>query len=188
MLERTLRDATAIASHPNEAPAEAATHFLDQIRAKIDTLHAQSRHGLWNIVIFLVFSMAALLVRDIHILEYFTENVRQILGAPPAPFLIHIVLAVSTISGLIIIGGRLANDAEPGKRWEQLGHRTAFYFFYFFSNALNEYFMIIFLTGLSVLLLEHYHTWSYFAKAIRHEKEMMKKVSLWPLIASGSNK
>lgn len=188
MLERTMRNATAIASHPKEAPSETATHFIDQIRTKIDALHALSRQGLWNIVIFLVVSMGALLVRDINILEYFAENVRQILGAPPAPFLIHIVLAVSTISGLIIIGGRLANDAEPGRRWEQLGHRTAFYFFYFFSNALNQYFIIIFLAGLSVLLLEHYHIWSHYAKAIRQEQEMMKKVSLWPLIASGSNK
>lgn len=188
MLERTLRDVTAIASHPKETPSEAATHFLDQIHAKIGALHAQSRHGLWNIVIFLICSMAALLIRDIHILDYFSESVRQVLGAPPAPFLIHIVLAVSTISGLIIIGGRLANDAEPGRRWEQLGHRTAFYFFYFFSNALNQYFLIIFLAGLAVLLLEHYHIWSHYAKAIRHEQEMMKKVSLWPLIASESNK
>lgn len=188
MLERTMRNVTAIASNPKEAPSEAAMHFIDQIRTKIDTLHAQSRHGLWNIVIFLIISMGALLVRDITVLEYFSENVRQILGAPPAPFLIHIVLAVSTISGLIIIGGRLANDAEPGRRWEQLGHRTAFYFFYFFSNGLSQSFMIIFLAGLSVLLLEHYHIWSHFAKAIRREQELMKKVSLWPLIASGSNK
>ena len=186
MLERTLRDATAIASHTKDTPSEAATHFLDQIKIKIDALHSQSRHGLWNITAFLLISIAALLCRDINILEFFSENARVILGAPPAPFLIHIVLAISTISGLIIISGRLANEAEPGRRWEQLAHRSAFYFFYFFSNALNQYFMVIFLAGLSVLLLEHYHIWSHYAKAIRHEKEMMKKVSLWPLIASGS--
>lgn len=188
MLERTMRDATAIASHSKETPSEAATHFLDQIQSKIEALHAQSRYGLWNILIFLIFSIAALMCRDINVLEYFSENVRQVLGAPPAPSLIHIVLAISTISGFIIIAGRVVNDAEPGRRWEQLGHRTAFYFFYFFSNALSHYFMIIFLAGLSVLLLEHYHIWTHYGKAIRHEKEMMKKISLWPLIASGWNK
>lgn len=137
---------------------------------------------------FLLISIAALLVRDFNILEALPEQLRVILGAPPAPYLIHIVLAVSTVSALIILGGRLAEGTGPGKNWEQLAHRSAFYFFYFFSNALDQFFLVVFTAGMVVLLLEHYHIWTFYAKAIRHEKELIKKISLWPLIASGDNR
>ena len=187
MLENTLRptkhDPTMITRETVNG-TDASSSFLGRIQKKIDCLHARSRQGLWHIAAFLVVSIIALMCRDINILDHFSESVRVILGAPPAPYLIHIVLAVSTISALIIIAGRLGNEAEPGRNWEQLAHRAAFYLFYFFSNALDKYFLVIFVAGLVVLFLEHYHIWTYYGKAIRQEKDLIKKVSLWPLIAS----
>lgn len=191
MLENTLRpikNNPAFNAHQTVKCSEPSSSFLEGIQKKIDLLYAQSRQGLWHIAAFILISIIALLCRDINILDRFSESVRVILGAPPAPILIDIVLAVSTVSALIIIAGRLFNEAEPGRKWEQLGHRAAFYVFYFFSNALNTYFLVVFAAGMIVLLLEHYHIWSYYSKAIRQEKELIKKVSLWPMIASESNK
>jgi chromate transport protein ChrA len=191
MLEQTLKPMKhghTTSALENINATNGSSNFLEAIQKKIDSLHAHSRQGLWHIATFILISIVALLCRDINILDHFSESVRAVLGAPPAPFLIHIVLAVSTISAVIIIAGRLGNEAEPGRNWEQLGHRAAFYVFYFFSNALDTYFMIIFAAGLLVLLLEHYHIWTYYSKAIRQEQELIKKVSLWPLIASEWNK
>ncbi len=47
---------------------------------------------------------------------------------------------------------------------------------------------MVFLAGLAVLLLEHYQIWTYYSKEIRREKELLKKLSLWPLMASIGNK
>ncbi|KAF0214765.1 MAG: hypothetical protein FD174_4309 [Geobacteraceae bacterium] len=162
--------------------------YRETILDNINTLHALSRRGLWGVAAFLLISIIALLCRDINILETFPENIRVILGCAPAPYLIHAVLAVSTISALIIIAGRVGNEAEPGSIWSQLGHRSAFYLFYFFSNALDKSFMVTFLAGLTVLLLEHYHIWSHYSRVIQKEKELLKKLSLWPLLASVGRK
>lgn len=165
-----------------------ANEYRENILGNITTLHAHSRRGLWGIAAFLMISIIALLCRDINILDIFPENAREILGSPPSPYVIHIVLAVSTISALIIIAGRLANRAVPGSIWSQLGHRSVFYLFYFFSNVLDKCFMVVFMAGLTVLLLEHYHNWSHSGRAIRKERELLKKLSLWPLVASISRK
>jgi hypothetical protein len=164
------------------------SQYREKILGNIDTLHIHSRRGLWGIAAFLLISIVALLCRDINILEAFPENVRVILGNPPSPYLIHIVLAVSTISALIIISGRLANGSIPNRIWSQLGHRSVFYLLYFFSNALDKYFVLIFLAGLTVLVVEHYHCWTYYSRAIQKEKELLKKLSLWPLLASIGSK
>lgn len=157
--------------------------YREKILDSINTLHANSRRGLWGIAAFLLISIIALLCRDVNVLDAFPEHVRVILGNPPSPYLIHVVLAVSTISALIIIAGRLADNGTPGRIWSQLGHRSAFFLLYFFSNALDKNFLLIFLAGMAVLLLEHYHTWRYYSGEIQKEKELLKKLSLWPLAA-----
>lgn len=191
MLEHIIeqvKPGTKINPHKAYNSTADSRQYREKILDNINALHAQSRRGLWGVAAFLLISIIALLCRDINIIETFPENIREILGCAPAPYLIHIVLGVSTISALIIIAGRVGNDTEPGSIWSQLGHRSIFYLFYFFSNALDKHFMVIFLAGLTVLLLEHYHIWSHNSKAVKKEKELLKKLSLWPLLASVGRK
>ncbi len=179
---------TRVNPHKNFDDVTETNNHREKILGNINTLHAHSRKGLWGIAAFLLISIFALLCRDINILDAFPENIREILGNPPSPYLIHLVLAVSTVSALIIIAGRLGNNTSPGRIWSQLGHRSAFFLLYFFSNALDKNFLMVFLAGLAVLLLEHYQIWTYYSKEIRREKELLKKLSLWPLMASIGNK
>ncbi|SNB47610.1 hypothetical protein [Geobacter sp. DSM 9736] len=160
-------------------------NLIPDIQREIDSLYASSRRGLWNLAAFLLISILFLLIKDIAVLDLFPEHVREIIGAPPAPYLIHIILGVSTISGLIIVAGRLLNDVQPGRKYEQLAHRSAFYIFYLLSSSLPSTFLFVFSAGVAVLLLEHYQISAYYKAAICWKKELMRKASLWPLTATG---
>ncbi len=154
------------------------------ILANIDALHARSRQGLWGIAAFILISIGALLCRDLSILEACPEPLREILGCTPPAFMIHIILAISTISALILIAGRMESGVEPGSIWSQLLYRSIFYLVYFLSDVLAAGFAPIFLCGLSVLLFEYFHIWRTSASSIREEREQLRKLSLWPLVAS----
>lgn len=149
----------------------------EEVLRHLDRLYALSRRGLWRLFLFLLISVAALCSRDSDLLSMVPENLRPIIGAPPPVGLIHLVLAISTVSALILLAGRTTGDARPGPGWLQFGLSSFFYPLYAGSNALNEAFPAIFAAGLIVLTLEHFTNWSHTCKLIREEKERLQALA-----------
>ncbi|HLO25367.1 MAG TPA: hypothetical protein VK187_04590, partial [Geobacteraceae bacterium] len=65
-------------------------HRREEILHSIDDLYALSRRGLWKLLLFLGISTVALQARDFDLFGALPENVREVLGAPPSPELVHV--------------------------------------------------------------------------------------------------
>jgi hypothetical protein len=152
----------------------------EKIRETITTHDALSRRGLWGMLIFIVISGLALQFRAIDLFANLPDNVRCIIGAPPPPSLIHLVLGVSTVSSIIITMGRMAEEENPAGNWSRfwasLAFRSVFYLFYATANALEENFLLVFTAGIIVLVMEHFATWLYAVKTIDREKEHLAQL------------
>jgi len=136
-------------------------------------LCVQYRRGLWQMLLFLLFSMAAFTVQDFDLFAATPEEFWTILGSPPPPALIHLVLGVYTFCALMLLPARL-NKASLAQSWAHMGYRTVFYLFYLSANVLSAHFMLIFLAGLglygleqSYLLLHMSKTWHSVGPQIR---------------------
>jgi hypothetical protein len=148
-----------------------------EIMHAIDELHILSRRSLWKMLLFLAISAVALQYRDFNLFAVIPDHIQEILGAPLSPDLIHIVLAVSTISSLVTIAGRIPCDARVGFGWLQLGMSAFYYPLYAAANALNDFLPTVFTAGLIVLLFEHVTTWSQTSQAIREEQVRLGKMA-----------
>ncbi|HTG81654.1 MAG TPA: hypothetical protein VL949_06895 [Geobacteraceae bacterium] len=145
-----------------------------EILRTIDGLHALTRPGLWRLLMFLVASAVSLRFRDCDLFAALPEHVREFVGAPPPLALIHVVLAVSTVSTLIIIGGRRAEDAGAGRSWCQFAFAVFFYPLYALVNGLDEFFPAIFAAGLTILAFEHFTVSTRAFRAIRQERARLE--------------
>lgn len=169
---------------PKNSPGNVWEHMTDSNRRReeiiktIDGLYVTSRRGLWRLLLFLVISTVALYFKNFDLFAVLPGNVQEMLGAPPPPDMIHIVLAVSTISALILIAGRTTGDAKAGPGWLQFGMSAAFYPLYAVSNVLNQAFPVIFAAGLLILVLEYAAIWAQASRAILEEKERLGRLSL----------
>jgi len=168
---------------PNTAHAPRTTdwtispeHRRGKILVSIKEHQALSRRGLWGILSFLTLSAAALYCREANLLAMFPEKVWELLGAPPPSHLIHIAFAISCISALILILGRMTENDKPGYSWLNIWMPTIFYPLYFFSDNLDKNFQAVFAAGLVILVVEHVSIWFYSSKAILEEKEQLKQL------------
>jgi hypothetical protein len=148
----------------------------EEIQCAIDDLYALSRRGLWKLVLFLGISSAALQARDFDLFSTLPENVREILGVPPPPDLVHVVLAVSTISALILIAGRGADHARGSVGWLRFGMSAFFYPLYAMSNSLGTWFPLVCIAGLVTIAFEHLTVWSQTSRVIHEEKERLARM------------
>ena len=149
-----------------------------EIRQTIDGLYAASRSGLWRVLLFLAVSAVALQFQDVELFATLPGNIREALGAPPPPFLIHLVLAVSTVSALILIAGR--GPEESGREsagWLQFGMSAFFYPLYAMTSTLSAFFPAVFAAGLLVLFCDHASVWYHSSCAIREEKERLGRMT-----------
>ena len=162
------------------APWEKRGNFgqcSEEIRHGIDDLHVLSRRGLWRMLLFLVISAAALQARDFDLFGALPENIREILGAPPPPDLIHLVLVVSTLSALVLIAGRGADDPCGRSGWLRFWMTAFFYPLYSMSNSLGTWFPAVFAAGMAILLVEHFTVWAQTSRAIHEEKERLGRMA-----------
>ncbi len=150
------------------------------IQQTITAHDALSRRGLWGMLFFIVISGVALQFRAVDIFAGLPDSVRCIIGAPPPPALIHVVLGISTLSSIIITIGRMAEEENPAGNWSRfwsgLAFRSVFYLFYATANALEENFLLVFTTGMIVLVMEHFATWLYAVRTIEREKEHLAQL------------
>ncbi|ABQ26888.1 hypothetical protein [Geotalea uraniireducens] len=153
-------------NHPRKAFTAAAQ---DDMRR----LQSLSRRGLWAMALFLLISALALCLRDINLLVPLPEGIRQILGAPPPPILVHIALAVSTVSALVLILGRAVGSARPCHSWINIGLPTVFYPLYLVTEPLDVNFLVVLVVGLSIITLEHLTVWRYSSRAIAEERDRL---------------
>lgn len=126
---------------------------LDGAQPSVSELSARSRRGLWNFILFLLISMAALSAQNFNFFAAVPEDLWMILGSPPPPQFIHLSLAIYIFCALALLPGRL-NKASLAQSWAHLGYRTIFYFFYLTANVLADNFIVVFAVGLLLYLLE----------------------------------
>lgn len=140
--------------------------------ADIEGLYNLSRRGLWSIFIFLAASATALHFREQTLSGLLPARLMEQLGPTPPVLLINVVLGVSTFCSLVVIAGRIYEDRRPGNSWMHLSFRVFFYVLYFISNSLNDYFYVVFISGLVVLALQHYNVWNYSSRAIESRMDV----------------
>lgn len=118
-----------------------------------------ARRNLWEMIMFLVLSICAFAIRDLNLFEMADEPLRQVLGYPPPAYLVSTALAVYCFSAVCLSMTAIARGKAPVSNWNQLGYRSAFYFFYSFSGAIAANFGAVLLVGLGLYALDQYHIW-----------------------------
>ena len=144
----------------------------------VDGLYHQLRSGLWGLLIFLAASVVALRFNDRSLVATLPANMMEWLGSTPSTILVNCVFGASTVSSLIVIGGRIYHNLKPGKTSTHLWFRVFFYFLYFVAGALGDYFNVVFISGLVVLGLQHYNVWNYYSRAIEINTDKFNSVKV----------
>jgi hypothetical protein len=151
-------------------------HRREEIKHSIDDLYSLSRRGLWKLSLFLGISTAALQARDFDLFNGLPENVQEVLGAPPSPELVHVVLAISVISSLILHSGCGMDNARCSSGWLQFGMLVFFYPLYAMSNTLGTWFPLVCVAGLVTIVFENLTVWTQTSRAIHEERERLARM------------
>lgn len=149
------------------------TRRREKILRAINSIQSHSRKGLWGILLFLSASGIAFYFQDYGLTSCLTPEVRELLGPAPFTVLIDILMAVSTVSSLINIAGRINEGDKPQRTWAHVGFRVLFYGLYFMNDTLSAHLLAVFATGILVLGLEQYAHWYYASRTIRNELRLL---------------
>jgi len=145
-------------------PVEASFHSAPEFGVRF-------RRGLWHLLLFLLISMAAFAGQDFDLFAALSEDLWPLLGSPPPPQLIHLVLVIYTFCALMLLPARL-NRASPAQSWAHMGYRTVFYFFYLSANALAAHFMVVFVAGLTLYALEQSYLLLHMPKTLHGDPQV----------------
>jgi hypothetical protein len=132
-----------------------------------------SRRGLWHLLLFLLLSMAAFAGQDFDLFAAVPEDFWTLLGSPPPPPLIHLVLGIYTFCAVMLLPARM-NKASLMQSWAHMAYRTVFYLFYLSANALAGHFMIVFVAGLILYGLEQSYLLLQMSKTVHGVGPQMK--------------
>ncbi|MBE0504530.1 MAG: hypothetical protein IBX46_10415, partial [Desulfuromonadales bacterium] len=133
-----------------------------------------SRRGLWHLLLFLLLSMAAFAGQDFDLFAATPEEFWTLLGSPPPPALIHLVLGIYTFCALMLLPARM-NKASLRQSWAHTGYRTIFYLFYLSANALTAHFILVFVAGLILYGLEQFYLLLQMGKAVHGVHPQIRK-------------
>ncbi len=142
-----------------------------EIHNRILYLKKQIRYGQWWIALFFLVSLGA--AANFRFFPPISEEVRHLLGVSPPPSLISIALIVYAFSALILILGHMNTGPRRFRGWSHIGYLSAFYLFYYYTDALRDNFWPVFIAGLTILGLENYRVWSGCSEAIREEEKVL---------------
>ncbi|SHJ06197.1 hypothetical protein SAMN02745165_01449 [Malonomonas rubra DSM 5091] len=144
-----------------------------QIWERACTRNMRTHNNLCALATFLIVSIIAFQFKDFNLFTSVSEPVRELLGYPPAPYLVSIALAVYGFSATVLTLTSIANEHAPASSWKHLGYRAAFFLFYSFSGSIAAHFVPVVLVGLSLYALDQLHIWFYNAKAVQEQKELL---------------
>ena len=137
----------ALISRPSETTVNRHADPVGELRTIF-------RHGLSDLQRFILISAACFMIRDFDLYQAFPEDVLQILGCAPPPYLVLIALAGYVFTVITPLFIHLCNGDKPAiNRWHLL-YRSSFYLFFLFSQSLDSYFMLVLGTGMFLYLLE----------------------------------
>ena len=131
-------------------------------------LHALSRKGLWGLLVFVAFGVAAFMFQDFNLYQALPEPVLQVLGCPPPAIMIHLALTCYSFTIVVPVLIRMANGDKPVVGWRHLWCRLAFYFFYLVSMTLPENLLALVIIGIILYVIEQVGIWSYMYKLLRN--------------------
>ncbi|HBA70827.1 MAG: menaquinol oxidoreductase [Geobacteraceae bacterium GWC2_55_20] len=159
-------------------PAPGATQsqrdsLLMEISADIKRLSYFSNRGLLAMSLFMVVSMLAW--RGFPMLPH-PDAARALLGAPPPPHMINLVLLLYTFSAIILSLSRMMAGVEHKSSFCHVGYLTAFFLFYHFAKALDDNYWAVFGSGITILSVESYRIWSYCKEAMTRKREQLEFV------------
>jgi hypothetical protein len=143
-----------MAIHMTNTTQEKKHHPIGQV-AHETTTAGNSRRGLWGMILFLGISLATLAVRDAQLLAALPDTVRGLLGDTPPPVLIHLALAASSVSAVILILGRITGHTRPDCNWVNIALPVLFYPLYLMADTERSSFISVMVVGMSLLLMEH---------------------------------
>ncbi|MDZ4185424.1 MAG: hypothetical protein U1D97_10655 [Desulfuromonadales bacterium] len=133
-----------------------------------------SRRGLWHLLLFLLLSMAAFAGQNFDLFASTPEEFWTLLGSPPPPDLIHLVLGIYTFCALMLLPARI-NKASQMQSWAHTGYRTIFYLFYLSANALTAHFMVVFVAGLILYGFEQLYLLLHMSKTVHGVGPQIRK-------------
>lgn len=144
---------------------------MESPRRSMTDRYTISRFGLWNLLLFLLVSVAAFSVQDFDLFAAVSENFWSLLGAPPAPQLLDLGLGIYLFAALVLLPDRM-NKAIPAQGWAQVGYRISFYLLYLASNALAANFMLVFAAGMLLYGLEQAYIWFPLLRIQNEDSEL----------------
>jgi len=150
---------------------EGYARLRQETLAHIRALQRKFTAELLSASLFLLLSIAALY--DFSFFPSLPEGVRAALGRPPSVTMIGTVLVIYVFSGIILILSRMMIGSG---RYDGIGHVgfiAGFYLFYHFSGKLPENFWAVFVSGMTIFVLESYHLWIYCSEEIAREREVL---------------
>jgi len=147
--------------------------LLMEISADIKRLSSFSNRGLLAMSLFMIVSMMAW--RGFPLLPH-PDAARALLGAPPPPNMINLVLLLYTFSAIILSLSRMMAGVEHKSSFCHVGYLTAFFLFYHFAKALDDNYWAVFGSGITILSVESYRIWSYCKEAMIRKREQLEFV------------
>jgi|GEM_PF-1767207 len=146
-----------------------------KVQNLVDLLHVRSRHHLWEFLLFLVVSMAALGLQNLNLHEYFSAGARQLLGCPLPANLLSVVLAAYGFSTLTLLLTRGGAETRLVKRCFHFSFRTVFYLFFSFSGVLAAHYLMVFGLGLFLYISEQFSSWLSLNRVGGQEGELVEE-------------
>ncbi len=157
------------------APPEPDTPeaLLDDIDREIRRLSRFSSRGLWALALFLVISI---LVGNGVASVILPDRIVAVLGKPPSPWAISLLLVVYTFFAIILSLSRFMGGIEHRSSFCHVGYLTAFFLFYHGARALNDNYWAVVGAGVTILGVESYRIWSYCHETIARRQALLAHV------------
>jgi len=123
------------------------------------------------LALFIIITIGA--VNDFAFLANLSAPLAAKFGPSPPPDLISAFLILYLFSAIILILSRMMSGSGKAGALSHVGYLTGFYGFYHLAGALKENFWAVCASGLTILILESYHVWTYCSEEIEKEKEIL---------------
>jgi hypothetical protein len=157
----------------------------DEIKNRADTLQREllkevsrlnrfSTRGIMALALFLIIS---LLAWNGFLFLPAPDTVTAALGPTPPARFISIALLLYTFSAIILSLSRMTAGIEHRSSFSHVGYLTVFFIFFYFSKSLEDNFLAVFGSGITILGVESYRIWTYCSERIAQKKEDLEFIT-----------